>query len=48
MNKHLQDSLLWTYRKVMDSGLMNSMIARNLFFTAYDLYKTFLEAGPIA
>ncbi len=48
MNKHLQNSLLWLYRQVTRTGLMQWSPVRETFHFAYGLYKQQFEAGPIA
>lgn len=48
MNKHLQNSLLWVYKQVARTGLMQWRPVLETFHFAYGLYKQHFEAGPIA
>ena len=47
VNRLLQVCLLRIYKLVVGTGLLSTSWGRSLFYTAYDLYKSFLEAGDI-
>jgi len=47
VNRLLQSCLLRTYELICATGLLSTSWGRSLFYTAYDLYKSLLEAGDI-
>jgi hypothetical protein len=47
VNRLLQSCLLKAYALIVGTGLLSTSWGRSLFYTAYELYKSFLEAGDI-